>query len=405
MKIRSITSFYDPASPLAGRHLKRLAEVNVILNTTLSQHLAVQSTRLATTPFPLYLDELSTPQKVATIARLEQETISLGWQYLALGPALPGQPWSYEIIPELIGQTENAFFSAVIAEGNALYPAAVLAGAHIIHRTARLSADGFANLRFAALANVEPWTPFLPAAYHRADATPAISIAVECADAVIDAFSKDCPLEECRQSLLTVLESTAGRLEAMLLPILDGTGIKFAGFDFSPAPFPEDWCSLAGAVERLGLAHIGGFGSLAAVAFIADTLDRGNWRKAGFNGMMLPLLEDSVLAKRTAEGLLSVKDLMLYSTLCGTGLDTIPLAGDTTIEQLQSVLMDIGAISIRLGKPLTARLMPIPGKITGDPTGFDFAFFANSRVLSLEGQPLDRFLTQKDPIQIQPRIF
>jgi len=403
MKIRSITSFYDPASTRADRHLRRLAEVSEMLRLAISSQLEVQSTRLATSPFPLYLGDLRASEMIARAAQMEQETRGLGWQYLSLGPALPDFPRSYDSIPEMIRATENVFFSAIIAENSTIYPGAVMAGAHIIHQTAQVSADGFANLRFATLANVDAWTPFLPAAYHQAGSNPAISIAVECADIVMDAFSKDCSLEECRQSLLGSLQSAAGQLEETILPILKGTGIKFKGFDFSPAPFPEDWCSLAGAAERLGLAHIGGFGSLAAVAFIADSLDRGNWRKVGFNGLMLPLLEDSILAKRAAEKQLTIKDLLLYATLCGTGLDTIPLAGDTTIEQLQAVLMDIAALSIRLGKPLTARLMPIPGKSAGELTDFHFTFFANSRVLALEAQPLYRFFTHQQPIHIRPR--
>lgn len=403
MKIRSITSFYDPGSSHSERNLLRLGQASENIKAAVSSFLPVQSTRLATSPFPYYLRDLTDAEMREQVKSLEQKSAALGWQYLSLGPALPGFPWSYDVIPDLIKATENTFFSAVIADGTSLYPAAVLAASRVIHQTARATADGFANLRFAALANVGPWTPFLPAAYHRAGSTPAISIAIECADAVLDAFSAKHSLEACRQHLLDSLTQTASDLGEIIQPILAGFGIKFKGFDFSPAPFPGDWCSLGAAAERLGLAHIGGIGSLAAVAFIADTLDRGSWRKAGFNGMMLPLLEDSVLANRAAEGLLSIKDLLLYSSLCGTGLDTIPLAGDTTVDQLRAVLMDIGAMSIRLGKPLTARLMPIPGKSAGDLTEFDFPFFANSRVLALEGQPLERFFTQADPINIRPR--
>jgi hypothetical protein len=32
--------------------------------------------------------------------------------------------------------------------------------------------------------------------------------------------------------------------------------------------------------------------------------------------------------------------------------------------------------------------MPIPGKQAGDATDFNFAYFANSRVLALKSQPL-----------------
>jgi uncharacterized protein (UPF0210 family) len=125
-------------------------------------------------------------------------------------------------------------------------------------------------------------------------------------------------------------------------------------------------------------------------------LDQADFPRAGFNGLMLPLLEDSALAARAAQGVLSVKDLLLYSTVCGTGLDTIPLPGDTTQEQLYALLLDLAALSTRLDKPLTARLMPIPGKKAGDPTNFDFPYFANSRVLALEADPLGGLLAGKE---------
>ena len=47
---------------------------------------------------------------------------------------------------------------------------------------------------------------------------------------------------------------------------------------------------------------------------------------------------------------------------------------------------------MRLGKPLTARLMPVPGKKAGELTGFDFAFFANGRILDLPAAPLTGLL-------------
>jgi hypothetical protein len=36
--------------------------------------------------------------------------------------------------------------------------------------------------------------------------------------------------------------------------------------------------------------------------------------------------------------------------------------------------------------------MPVPGKQAGDPTGFSFDFFGNSRVMSLEAKLLGRAL-------------
>ncbi len=393
MRIRSITSFYDPQHENVSGDLSRLSKYSQILfqmiNTSV---LPVQSTRLAAAPFPFYFCGKDKDQTLREVVQLEKTVEELGWSYLSLGPALPEHPDSYGLIPDMLAETHNVFFSGIMADSKVIYPRAVNLCAEVIHRNTSLTLDGFTNLRFAALANVPPWTPFLPAAYHQSNQPPAISLAVECADVVLEAFKQSATIEEARIKLLAALEDTAVKISIVMNEALQGSGIIFKGFDFSPAPFPEDWCSLGGAIEQLGLDHIGGSGSLAAVAVIADTLDKGKWRHAGFNGMMLPVLEDSVLAKRAAEGRLTVKDLLLYSAVCGTGLDTVPLAGDTTIGEIASVLMDVAALSVRLGKPLTARLMPIPGKKAGDKTSFNFGFFANSHVMPLDGQSLSSLL-------------
>jgi hypothetical protein len=69
--------------------------------------------------------------------------------------------------------------------------------------------------------------------------------------------------------------------------------------------------------------------------------------------------------------------------MCGTGLDCVPLPGDISIRELFYILLDICTISLRLRKPLTARLMPIPGKKAGDEINFDFEYFAPSKIMSI----------------------
>jgi len=173
--------------------------------------------------------------------------------------------------------------------------------------------------------------------------------------------------------------------------------------DFTLAPFPTESKSIGTALERLGVPAVGLQGSLAASTFITDTMDRANFKRCGFNGLMLPVLEDSILALRAGEGSLGINDLLLYSTVCGTGLDVVPLAGDTTTDQLYAVLLDLSSLALRLNKPLTARLMPIPGKKEGDATDFKFEYFANSRVMSLKAKPLSGLLTGNESIPISPR--
>jgi uncharacterized protein (UPF0210 family) len=93
----------------------------------------------------------------------------------------------------------------------------------------------------------------------------------------------------------------------------------------------------------------------------------------------------------------------LYSAVCGTGLDTVPLPGDTTADQLVPLLLDLSALALRLDKPLTARLMPVPGKKAGDETNFDFAFFAQSRIMKLDSEKLNPPFNKNEVLQIKKR--
>jgi hypothetical protein len=87
---------------------------------------------------------------------------------------------------------------------------------------------------------------------------------------------------------------------------------------------------------------------------------------------MLPVLEDPVLAKRWAEGAYGIDSLLAYSAVCGTGLDTVPLPGDVSQEQLERIIGDVASLAVKSHKPLSARLIPAPGKKAGDRTDYNF---------------------------------
>jgi uncharacterized protein (UPF0210 family) len=227
------------------------------------------------------------------------------------------------------------------------------------------------------------------------------SIANQAADLALEAFQEAHSLSDARGRLVTVVEHHAKRLSEIAGALEKRFGITFGGIDFTLAPFPQPELSLGTALEDLGVPAVGKHGSLAAVAFLADALDRARYLRAGFNGVMLPVMEDSVLAARVADGHLNIGDLLLYSTVCGTGLDTVPLPGDTSIDELYAVLLDVAMLSLRLNKPLTARLMPIPGKSAGDPTDFDFPYFANSSTMPVKAGVIQGLLAGNEQIEMR----
>jgi len=403
MKIRSITSFYDPAALNSSQVLERLSDFSQQAALRFSAACnEVQSTRLATTPFPTWIPMNDTEAAVEAVTALETASENAGFSYLGLGPALPQVPRSYELLIPLLKATRNVFFGgimAVVPQG--IYLGAVRACAGIVQQAASVTPDGFTNLRFAGLANVPAFAPFFPAAYASGD-RPAFGLALEAADVVLECFHKATSMAEARQILLAALNQQTACLEKIAQELSGQFDIDFKGIDCSLAPFPQDWCSIGGALESLGIPSLGLHGSLAAAAFLADTLDRGQWRKAGFNGLMLPVLEDSTLAARSGSTL-GLKDLLLFSAVCGTGLDTIPLPGSVTAGQIEALLLDVAALAVRLNKPLTARLMPVPGKREGELTTFNFSYFSNGKLMGLDSGGVSGLLGGNEVVEISPR--
>jgi uncharacterized protein (UPF0210 family) len=401
MKIRSITYFLNPKYPLDEKALRKAGEFLTQAKSTYeAAGYEVQTTRLAMIPFPVLLHGRlgETPHFAQKMSGMLKQ---IGVEYAALGPAMIEFPESYAVIPEAIAAGENIFFGGVMADKkNGISLQAIKACAKIIQQASTITPDGFANLRFAALANVRAGAPFFPAAYWDQE-QPAFAVATEAADLAVKAFSEKRTLEDGRRMLVSEIEKHGRAIAQIANTAL--SNIKFIGIDFSLAPFPDDAHSLGRAVENMGVSKIGLHGSLAAAAILTEAVDRADFPHTGFSGFMQPVLEDSVLAQRAAEGTLTIKDALLYSAVCGTGLDTIPLAGDTTAEQIAPLLLDLSALAMRLDKPLTARLLPVPGKKAGDATTFDFGFFANGRVMQLESESLSGAFLGNDNIHLSAR--
>ncbi len=92
MKIRAITSFYDPLISPGENTLENLSRCSAELTAALtSMGFTVQSQRAATNPFPQWLHSVSRDEWKDRILALARETTRLGWQYISVGPALPAK--------------------------------------------------------------------------------------------------------------------------------------------------------------------------------------------------------------------------------------------------------------------------------------------------------------------------
>lgn len=403
MKIRAATGFLDPGWPINHRSIESIAGCLKAIREALERMgYEVQTLRIATPPLA-ELEHPVPPEERKEFARLlEAECFVHGIDYSALGPVLPGDEAGYKAVSEIIAGTERVFASALIAEPErGLSLSATSAVGELIQRVSTLSPDGFGNLRLAALANVAPGSPFFPAAYHSGGA-PAMALATESADLAVEIFQSATSLNLARNRLVRRIEGNAAVLARVTEPIASQHEVRFLGLDFSLAPYPEELRSAGVAMEALGLPGIGLPGSLTAAAFMADCVDKAQFPRTGFCGLFLPVLEDAGLARSAAEKQLSVADLLLMSAVCGAGLDTVPLPGDTPAPAISATLMDLGALALRHDKPLTARLMPIPGKAAGDRIEFDFEYFTSTRVMWLPQMSAEGLLAGSEDVDLGP---
>jgi uncharacterized protein (UPF0210 family) len=407
MKIRAITLFsplnwpFDMAAISSEGRFLRLARAQLE-----KAGYEIQTLRLATPPF---MDLLGEPDLVT----LEKFTLNLetyanqqGIEYISIGPVMAATPLSLllpiQYLPDIIVKTKSIFTSVLTASAESgINLAAIQATAEAIHRIGQTTSNGFGNLRFAMLANVGPRGPFFPGAYHDSG-DAAFSLAIEAADLAVLALENAQTLEQAQDNLIRGLNYHAAKLHKVVDFLVDEHTIHFTGIDFSLAPFPEVKKSIGAAMEHLGVEAFGMHGTLFATAFLTSCIKQADFPKTGYCGVMLPVLEDPILAQRAAEGLFTVNDLLLYSAVCGTGLDAVPIPGDSTPEQIANLLLDVATLAVRLDKPLTARLLPVPGLKAGEITNFEFEYFANSPVLPLKPNTTSTLFDQSSFFNFTP---
>jgi uncharacterized protein (UPF0210 family) len=370
-KVRSVTAFIrlDPA-----QYKEQIADAIKMLRNSKSRiELAgyeVQTIRITTQPFPEYTKGKSEQEALAFFHDLDslakKEDILIG-----IGPALMADaddPAEAELLGDILGQTTNLRGSVVVAGSDGVHWKGVHAAASVVKHLEDSGNSGIGNFRFTAIANVPPYTPFYPASYHQGLGHQ-FAIALQSANVVAAVMAVQRDPEATRQALVSELGLHARAIADLASKIDQDTGWTYMGIDLSPAPSKE--ISIGSALAGFTGSHFGASGTLTGVGTITSALRDINVKKVGFSGVMMPVLEDTRLSQLWGQGALSMDQLLAYSSVCGTGLDTIPLPGDVTVQQLERIIGDVATLSVKFTKPLTARLMPVPGLKAGDQTTFD----------------------------------
>jgi len=383
-KIRTVTAFInlDPA-----KYQQQVAETMQMLRRAKtifeSRGFQVETLRIATQPFPEDTKGMTTQQAIAFFqqydALAEKENFAAG-----IGPAMLNANDSEaqaDLLANILAATKHLRGSIVIAGEDGVRWNAIGAAARAIKKLEDETAHSQGNFNLGALALVPPYSPFFTAAYHTGFGHQ-FAIGLESAN-VVEAAFKDAPdIEAAKRRLTDMLVEQTSEIERHANRVDQETGWRYMGIDLSPAPLKD--VSIGAAIEELIQQPFGSSGTLTAAATITAAIKNVSVQQTGYNGLMLPILEDSRLAQRWSEGRVSLEGLLSYSAVCGTGIDTVPLPGDVSSEQLDMILADVATLAVKWHKPLSARLLPVKGKGPGDMTEFDDPSLINATIQELK---------------------
>jgi len=346
-KIRAITAFIrlDPA-----QYKQQITDALTMLRKSKSRfELAgyeVQTIRITTQPFPEYTSGMTKKDALTFFHDFDElakrENILIG-----IGPALMTEkddPAQAQLLAEILSETSSMRGTIVVAGADGIHWKAVHASAEVMKYLEEHTDHSIGNFYFAAIANVPAYAPFYPASYHQGLGHQ-FAIALESANVVAAVMAVQRDAETTRQALISELGRHAFAIEDIAGKIDREYGWTYMGLDLSPAPHKE--ASIASATAGFTGGRFGTSGTMTAAAIITSALRDISVKKVGYSGLMMPVMEDTRLSQLWSEGAISMDQLLAYSAVCGTGLDTIPLPGDVTTQQLERIIGDVASLSAR----------------------------------------------------------
>jgi uncharacterized protein (UPF0210 family) len=371
-----------------------LSHVNAAATRLREDQYEVQTVRIALNSFEEWNPTLS----MAVFAELFRILDELDVKLCAIGNCSSLK--SIALIPDLLARCDRISCSVQLQRQSEFDCAPeysiCLAAAETCLGVARSCGD-LGNFRYCIGFNCPAGIPFFPTAFHDASQrNNSITIGLENADLLFLSFYGAKTLQQGSANLLQSLKQVLGPIQSIMEQYCSqDASLYFNGIDASINP----GLTLPESVGQ-GMEHIlnviepgkkfGTFGTLSAVAAVTSAfklLKQENVIKlAGYSGLMLPVMEDLVLAERSLDPgtCYSLRDLLTFSSVCGVGLDTVPIAGDALASDLANVYMETGTMAFRLNKPLTARLLPIAGRTAGDASAVTHPSLVNSKIFALK---------------------
>jgi uncharacterized protein (UPF0210 family) len=383
-KVRAITAFVRLDRQ---RYVEDIAGALAVLRKAKAGFEAagydVETIRITTQPLAELVAGLSEDQALEFLGRLDQLAGKEGF-IPNVGPGMlhdNDDPATMRLLERALSTLPRIQGSAIIADDDGIHWKTIHRTAELVKYVSEHSPHSQGTFSFTATAMLKPLGPFYPGSYHTGPGRQ-FSIGFEGANVVRDVFAKDKGnADAALRDLTAALTRYASVADRVGKQVAAETGWSYAGVDPTPAPLGD--VSIGAAIEAFTGARFGSSGTLTAARIITAAVKAVPVKQVGFSGLMVPVMEDKLLSQRWAEGTYNIDSLLAYSSVCGTGLDTVPLPGDVSVEQMERIFADVASLAVKWNKPLSARLQPAVNKKPGDRTDFEGQFLFNTTVHAL----------------------
>jgi len=447
MFVRTITTFavLTPNQSEWETSLQRAENHNQQCKLLLEKHgFSVQTTRIITNPYPEYTNITNKETFLKDIEYLksfvsENTRFNIGActskQYKDTLAYLPEAILKYNISAScLVPETSDGIVDMELC----------YATAETIRTIADTTPGGEGNFNFCGSGSpVRPSTtntwnpaggsmvgvPYFPSGYTTTEEGWYCTIGLQFPDIIVEALQPLCnntsntssssivntfasrteDWEKGGQAIKHKLSYYMSNIATIVNSVCQETNIPVRGIDGSIAPLPTA-ASVVDIYKLFGLSYYGAPGTLEISSYLTkilksvpvyilpnvttseidyqEILDDTNSIKTvvpliGYSGLMLPPTEDTGLAAAHTNNQYTIRDLLMYSAVCGIGLDTVPVPGDTSVLTITNLLADVMTLSYRLCKPLSVRLFPVPGLNASELTKFENPNLCNTRVFHI----------------------
>ena len=397
-KIRTITSFLtlSKEKDLWEEAIRKAAIFGGDLASKFNANgYTVQSIRIVTNAFGEYLDTSSLAAVLNDMRFLKTLLESPSMPDIRIRFAIGEAKTREEIamLPKMIqayGDICNACVNVGADELGVVDYELTLHCAQTVVEIGQITQRGEGNFNFTINYNCQPHIPYFPAAYHNACDENSFALGLETPDLLVEALKTLPPMthhnEKMRASYTVMKDALQYHISA-IVKIVDTYEhpykTPFSGIDSSAAP-SKNCASMVEVYRLLGVAFFGASGTLEASGLLTKVFKaQKGCHLIGFSGLMLAVVEDVGLADATMRNEFDIRALLQYSAVCGIGLDTVPIEGDTPAHKIADICADTGALAFRLNKPLTVRLFPVPHLKAGEMTSFESDDLCNSAVLKV----------------------